>query len=120
MPFNYEDVLPMEFPLFLSTRSIHMLEQYCASNNIELIWSSWYPPFLDTLNKLEDNSFNNFVYNKKFSVTQDYTDCHKEYRDIFPEYFDKGQDIELGEDWAHPGVHWHAHIAEGFYEEMNK
>ena len=120
IPYLYDDIMPMEFPLFLSMKSIHILEQYCYSNNIKLIWSSWYQDLLDVFNDLEDSYFNNFLYSKEFLITNKYTSCHTEYKDAFPEYFDSGMDIEIGIEYAHPGVHWHSHVADAFYKEINK
>jgi hypothetical protein len=120
MPYIYDDIMPMEFPLFLSMKSIHMLEQYCYSNNIKLVWSSWHADLLNVLNRLNDNNFSNFLYNEEFLTTNNYTDCHKEYKQMFSEYFDSGMDIEIGTEYAHPGVHWHSHVADAFYKEINK
>ena len=97
-----------------------MLEQYCNSNNIKLIWSSWYKMFSTVMNNLEDNSFKNFVYNEEFFTDKSYTNCHQEYKELFSKCFDEGQDIENGMNASHPGVHWHSHVADAFYEELNK
>jgi len=119
MPFDYEQIIPMEFALLNSTRSIHMLEQYCNSNNIKLMWSSWYRMFSNVMKELDDNSFKNFFYNKEFFPDSSYSNCHQEYEEMFTKYFNNAQDVEYGPG-THPGVHWHSHVADAFYEELNK
>lgn len=120
-PHMYKDIIPVEVPLFFSIKSIHMLEQYCNSNNINLIWSSWYSSTHDVFAKLIDLPFNNFCLDKNFCVNSKIEQsCHDEYEKIFNEYFDNGLDIEDGTSMSHPGVHSHVHIAEAFYKEINK
>lgn len=120
-PYDYEDFMPMEVPLFFSMMSIHMLEQYCSSNKIKLIWSSWNVQTLDVFNKLEEIPFTNFINSKEF-ITDSGIEriCHMGYDEIEDRYFDSGQDIENGREYAHCGVHKHLHIAEEFYKELNK
>ena len=120
-PYSYEEVLPIELPIFFSMQSIHMLEQYCKSNNIKLIWSSWDCNFLDVLNNIKQNPFNNFFSNEDLLINEAhfYKNCHKNYKNKFEKYFDTGLDIEKGLEHVHPGVHKHVHIAEAFYEKIN-
>lgn len=128
IPYTYGDILPLELPIFFSMQSIHMLEQYCKSNDIKLIWSSWHYPTVEVLNKAGEKIFDNFFSNDGLVINHSYLDgnekfndnCHEEYRDKFKKYFDMGCDIEDGVNFAHPGVHKHIHIAEAFYEEINK
>lgn len=121
MPYNYEDFMPMEVPLFFSMKAIHMLEQYCNSNNIKLIWSSWYDEILDVFDKLEEIPFTNFINSKEFITEQGIERiCHTGYPEIEDVYFDSGQDVENGKEHAHFGVHRHLHIAEEFYKQLNK
>lgn len=120
-PHNYKDIIPLEVPLFFSIKSIHMLEQYCSSNNIKLIWSTWYSGTHDVFEKLTDLPFSNFCLNKNFCVNYKIEQsCHDNYKEMFNEYFYNGLDIEEGTSMSHPGVHSHIHIAEAFYKEINK
>lgn len=128
MPYDYGQILPLELPLLFSMQSIHILEQYCKSNNIKLIWSSWHRPTVEVLNNSEEKIFDTFFANKDVFIDHNYedgleifnTNCHEEYRDMYSKYFDMGCDIEDGVNFAHPGVHKHLHIAEAFYKEINK
>lgn len=119
-PHHYEDILPQEFALFISTQYIHMLEQYCNSNNIELVWLSWFDDFNKTLNAIEDKIFNNVYFDQEVVINlEDFEEeCHKEYLEEFEKYFISGLDIEDDEDYRHPGVHKHIHIAESFYNKI--
>lgn len=120
IPYDYTDILPMEVPLFFSIKLIHILEQYCNSNNINLVWSSWDENFTYVCDNV-NSPFNNYYSNKEFTMKSisDQT-CHHEYRDLFLKYFDIGQDIEDDPQFAHPGVHRHIHIAESFYKKLNQ
>jgi hypothetical protein len=131
-PYTYREILPLEVPLFFSMQAIHLLEQYCRSNNIKLIWSSWHVDTVNALTNDKENIFSDVVFNKDLVI--DYhlnninklenkefdEDCHKEYENYFKHCFHIGGDVEDGLSNAHPGVHKHIHIAEGFYQEMNK
>lgn len=120
-PYDYEEVLPMELPLFFSMQSIHILEQYCKSNNIKLIWSSWNEQLVEVLSNSKNNPFSNFFLNEELIINNGYfdKDCHDDYKNKFKEYFYTGLDIEDTKHLAHPGVHKHIHIAEAFYREIN-
>jgi len=119
-PYNYNDFLIKEFALFFSIKAIHMLEQYCNSNNIELIWSSWDHSINHVFSKIQDLPFNNFYADNFFGYDNPGDQCHKEYKDAFLNYFNRGQDIENGKEYSHAGVHWHVHVAEKFYNKINR
>ena len=122
IPYDYEDIFPMEFPLYFSMRAIHMLEQYCRTNKIKLIWSSWHPLTLNVFEQLKEITFTNFVNSKEFVINNERLEsiCHTTYPEVDDRYFSWGQDIETGKDQSHIGVHKHLHIAEEFYKELNK
>lgn len=137
-PFNVEDVITEDFAMYRSIRSIRMLEQYCKSNNIKLIWTtfeknSWYKRLMKT-----EFSFDNFFDLEEYlfdtKVIEDgktryklnkghdgvELDCHAEYVDIWPNNFNAGLDIGNGEGGVHPGTHYHLHVAEAFLAELEK
>ena len=120
IPHKYEDVLPLELSIFLSSQVIHLLEQYCNSNNIKLFWSSWNNQFSNTINSIETKIFDNFFYDKEVLIcNNDMSDeCHKEYSENAFKYFRVGLDNEDNPRTAHPGVHKHVHIAESFYKQL--
>jgi hypothetical protein len=121
-PYLYSDVLPLEFPLMISLQFIYMLEQYCNSNNIKLIWSSWDNYIQNFLIFTKNNYLNNFIKDSQFheiiqnnqinGLTSNLSNCCENYKENFFEYFYAGRDVELG--FPHPGVHQHIHIAQIF------
>ena len=119
-PYNYEDILPLELSVFLSSMAIHQLEQYCKSNNIKLIWSSWDSHFSSVLNTINEKIFDNFFYDSQLFIDDKSIDskCHDDYSKNVVEYFYSGLDNEDDPSIAHPGVHKHIHIAESFYKQI--
>lgn len=128
-PYKVEDVFSEEMAAWDSLTMCYVLECFCNSNGIRLIWSSWdalfnikakkenddfkiYPNFIDTNE--------NAKYNVGFadlSVCIEYPKertCHSELKNIYPDIFEKGGDIERGKKYAHWGVHQHQHYAEDF------
>lgn len=120
IPHKYEDVLPLELSVFLSSQAIHLLEQYCSSNNIKLFWSSWDYPFSNTINTIETKVFDNFFYDQEVIISNNDMnfECHKEYAENSFKYFRIGLDNEDDPGTAHPGLHKHIHIAESFYKKL--
>jgi hypothetical protein len=147
-PHNLEDIFPIEIPFYDSCQHILMLEQYCRSNSITLIWSSWftelfvalktanqnkkyYEFFLDDTNIIDwlvvDKNGNPDREGKPHTLDLYYpknkkimNDCHKETQKIFSDCFNRGLDIEIKEAGPHFGVHRHTHIAESFLKALNK
>jgi hypothetical protein len=120
-PYLYEDVIPVELPLFFSMQAIHILEQYCISNNIKLLWSTWHPDLHQVMLTVKDNPFNSFYPNEAFLVMNKITDdCHQEYKELLGKYFNHGLDTEEDLSQAHPGVHRNVHIAEAFYKKYSE
>jgi hypothetical protein len=115
-PHKLENILDLNIPLYFAIQYVHILEQYCKSNNIKLHWSTWHEKTADIINLLY-KQYNNFIYYNEASVYKDFKlFCHKEISERYPHCFHRGTDIELSEDSAHIGVHSHTHIAEYFYK----
>lgn len=120
-PYFYEDVIPIEVPIFFSMQSIHALEQYCNSNKIKLIWSSWDEFFYHNIPMLDKGSFSNFFRDEDLLIKGAYfnRECHSEYKERFEYYFVHGRDTLISTN-THPGVHANIHFAEAFCREINK
>jgi hypothetical protein len=121
-PYDYEDVLPMELSVFLSSQAIHALEQYCNSNNIKLFWSSWHDSFSSVLNIIDTKVFDNFFYDQEMLIFGGEMDseCHSDHSQRNSKYFKIGLDNEDEARVAHPGIHKHLHIAESFYKQIGE
>jgi len=127
LPHMAEHVIPQDIAKWLSIQHIYMLEQYCKSNNIKFIWSSWEDPFLkellklNTFNGLIDIEMNKWVRNENEHYDMYENDnCHLELKNKYFSIFDRGADLEWGIQHSHWGVHKHAHIAEIFEKELLK
>lgn len=145
-PFAYEDVVSVETSYFYSLKAIQMLEQVCDAMGIKLYWGAFWDLDNDMLLKLSQNEYG--YYNSFIGVesgrwerrhdgdgkdqyirhiespnqeTQEIdTNCHEEFRDVYPDYFDRASDIEYGIEGAHYGYHRNLHIAEKFYALLQK
>jgi hypothetical protein len=125
LPHNAEDVIPVEFPFYLSFQFINILEYFCKVNNIKLIWSTYDVPSKELIEaaKLEFNDvFNNYVplyINKIYDKLLLNQTCHQDIKQQYSHCFDKGTDFEHGKP-RHLGVHAHVHIAEQFLEYLKE
>ena len=114
-PHYIENVMPLSVPRWISIKYIQILEQYCKSSNIKLVWSTWDNRFLPPL--IESNEFN-FLINTENIEKEINNRCHVNLKNDFNEIFDHGSDIEYGLDRAHWGVHMHIHYAEYFQKAL--
>jgi hypothetical protein len=137
-PHNPEEVLPQEFAIFYSFMFIQMLEQYCRSNKITLIWNMWDDYlFFDYLKinlpEILSNylyfDFSSFLFDDKegieyFADTSQkdaalyIPDCHANLKD-HPLFY-RAADYNPGVSNGHWGIHLNQHIAEEFYKEYTK
>jgi hypothetical protein len=129
-PWNYEEILPYEWVYYQNLDHIKMLEAFCDSAGIKLIWSCWS-------NNLSDEQENFLCSNFKYYVPDpvrkqfppdfeflvnpntkeellplyqmyDWKDClcHKDYYDQYTEIFDHGYDYHKIASNMGPGAHW--------------
>lgn len=129
-PWNYQEILPYEWVYYQNLDHIKMLEVFCKSNNINLIWSCWsnalnkdQEAFLlenfenyvqDPVRKQFPDSFEFNVYAQKISELRPYykmidwnnIKCHlKEYGE-HEEIFDYGYDKnKIAGKWG-SGSYW--------------
>jgi len=62
LPINAKDHFPRETAFDISIQYIKMLEAYCNSNNILLIWSTWFPEQEQWLSlNLHKTKFKNYI-----------------------------------------------------------
>ena len=145
LPVLAEEIMPLETAQMLSIQYIKMLEAYCNSNNIKLIWTTWFIP----QNKWLDNNKGNWYFKNyhhfnenewhqrvedlgkdilchKFHRKGTECDteflCHQDYRDKYGPNFDIASDVKISRTATlngHSGVHKHMHWAEFFIKEIN-
>lgn len=134
-PFDPSEVLIPEIPFYYSHLMINILQQYCKSNGIKFIWSVWedfYDNVYDFINSFSKDYYKNFcklsfskwdrrIENnvlKEFKNGENEITCHNEYQDDF--FFHTASDIYEGLNKGHAGFHRNMHIAEEFYDFINK
>jgi hypothetical protein len=124
-PHKPQDVLPYEFGLYYNFIFIRMLEDYCKTNNIALIWTFYDDLiFIEYIKKNVPEILNNYFSIEKnhivkvFGVDDGLTErCHQEISDH--PLFERASDVDrYGKH--HMGIHGHLHFAEEFYEEFIK
>jgi hypothetical protein len=123
-PLIAQEVITSEISNIYSSNSIHVLSEYCKSNNINFVWSTWDQSTENLINAV-GNPYSNFISmetnNWKYDLDLNkdvYTEaCHKEYEDNI--FFHNGSDLEHGIEHAHFGSHRHMHFAEKFLNHIN-
>jgi hypothetical protein len=131
MPSRVEQVFSNEHKVWVNLMFISMLETYCNSNNIKLLWTNWVDVY-NNKNKLMNTEFNNyFTINDNWDQTiplketdlSKYQQCHQDMVNSHSLSFNRGTDWEYQQDThylAHWGAHTHIHVAENFIEEIKK
>lgn len=144
-PLVAEEVMPLETAQMLSIQYIKMLEAYCNTNNIKLIWTTWLSTQNVWLNNNKNNGYfkNYFDFDEskwhqraedlgkdilcdKFHIkgTKCTTEflCHNEYRKEHGPGFDISLDVKISRTLTlngHSGAHKHIHWAEFFLKEID-
>jgi hypothetical protein len=144
-PVTAEQIFPLETAQMLSIQYIKMLEAYCNSNNIKLIWTTWSIGQNIWLNENKDKGyFTNYFHFDEIGWHQRVEDlgkdilcnkfhargsecntqfqCHEKYRDEYETGFDIATDVKISVKASlngHSGVHKHIHWAEFFVKEIN-
>lgn len=127
-------VSPHQF-IYESLQSLFMLESYCFTNNINLVWSTWSNTsifILKTLTNLKDFYLKKYVEFEAIKETMyDYNDivllCKENHNSEFKNeiFWNTGTDKvirngkSIKEYNGHPGVHFHYHVAE-FFEKFTQ
>lgn len=130
LPHIIDEIVPIEVPIWLNAKCLHMLEQYCEQSNIKLAWSFWDVEWLDKISEEQINNPGSFKYLIDSGVgnwtTDDYNNdiylkgCkrHDELKLRYPNTFHIGGDAFQSRMSAHFGVHKHSHIAENFIKHI--
>lgn len=118
-----------------SINSIWLLESFCLSNNIKLYWSTWDLPSslimqeLINLKGFKLKNFTMFYPPKTETSCQSFIDsiCESHHGSEFKDNigWDIGCDYAIVDhkkifDNAHPGIHFHYHVADFFYNLSSK
>lgn len=129
-PWNYQEILPYEWVYYQNLDHIKMLEVFCDSVGINLIWSCWSNALTEDMENFLTCNFKHYVpdpvrksfpENFEFNVYANTIEdlgpsykmknwevikCHKDYMDRYPEIFDYAYDKnKFSGPWG-PGAHW--------------
>ncbi len=116
-PHNPNTILPFEFAIFYNLMFIQMLEQYCLSNNIKIVWTIWEQVLSDPSQTTMQNKINsnNFFIEKSLSIKD--LSCHKEYNK--DPLFKNAADYNFNKLQGHWGFHKHIHLSDTMYSLVN-
>jgi hypothetical protein len=95
----------------LSITLIGLFEDFCSSNNIKLIWTSY-------AQSADEDLYDKvgFKFYKKYTI-DDCDDYHDQgCIDKMPKNIESISHWEIGADDEHPGVWWHTEVAKMFYD----
>ncbi len=110
LPHSGDEVIPEEVPIFYNLMFMKMLDQYCKTNNIKLLWTSYndtsYSDILYRIN-LDSYFLGDFINDGKTRT------CHQEYA---ADLFDFAADDKLGH--PHWGLHQQIHLVESFHSML--
>ena len=140
LPTQIEDIIQPDTSYYLSMMSINILEQYCLSNNIKFIWSTWQGFHMNSLKIVKKRNperfpglidlncdrwhvdFDNMIefHYDSGQANRNEIKCHRDLFELDQELFHIGFDKHYGAQGAHWGTHRHRHIADKFIEAISK
>ena len=134
-PLMLEEVITEDIAIWTSLQSIQILEQYCKSSGINLVWTSWETDFNNLINifKNEEYYYNHIdikpeewfqetAYSEE-KFTKNNLKCHLEFMNKNNEYYwNLGGDRESKPEGGTPhfGAHRNIHIANYFIEKYKE
>jgi hypothetical protein len=109
-PYVLDDMLPREVPVFYNFMFIQMLIEYCNSNNINLLWTTYDigENVKDLLNLKNEKQYFYLDYWHKHAL--DNHTCHSELKN--------NKNFDIAADNGHLGLHYHIHLAELLHSLM--
>jgi len=137
VPHSPEEVLPIEVGIFYSFTFIQILQQYCRSHNIKLIWNMWDDEsffeyvkinvpeaLIDYLHinfrefMFDNNDGVEYISHESIEKAYILPECHQELKDhvLFYRAADYGPEHGNG----HWGIHINQHIAEHFLQRYKE
>lgn len=129
-----EDALSPHQLILNSINAIYFLESFCATNNIKLHWTTWDLPsqkIMEELSKFRNFKLKNytpfFPSNNQLGAGDFVINtCQLGHNSIFREHISwlDGRDYSVRDGkkttrYCHPGIHFHTHMAEFFYNLYN-
>lgn len=105
----YENVMTnklvkdVDYPSLMSFAALNTLEKICSILDIDLIWSSWH-------------------MNEKLSMFSKYFELPTKGNNLedCTNHPPVGKNFYIASDNSHWGSHYHIHVADNFYDQLNK
>jgi len=126
-PFSIEESISPHYGIFQSLNAIFFLESYCKAKGIKLIWTTWDSTtslVLDQLLKYKNFDLKAYVKVEELQRGMSHPNmiaenCNKHNDDKMMNYasWPLGTDLPHN-NFIHPGVHFHRHIAELFESKI--
>jgi hypothetical protein len=122
-PHLKEDVIPEIVPMWLNLQSILTLEQYCTSNNITFLYSTWSPQAEDIISSLNSMSLEHYgIKAYPGYLAGGVLDLKKGEECPIVEHnletMTSSKYYKFGIDGKHMGTHRHMHFADLFIEKL--
>jgi hypothetical protein len=116
-PHVAENVLSIDLSYWTAIKHILAFEQYCKVAGVKLLWTTCDKDLnlaIDFIKNKYPNQYNNFIL-----LDEGYDkDCHSKEKKDNIILWDLAGDRDRGNDYAHPGVHFHIHVADAFYSAL--
>jgi hypothetical protein len=113
---KYTKNFVLEDSTLLAVDLINMLEDYCTSNNIKLIWTTWFYNEVDIYKNLNFKYF--MISNKEFEIQKPFEFIH--HNIPYRENINNLPYWDLARDGNHPGTAWTTYFSNQVYEEFIK
>lgn len=120
-PYRPEEIIAPELAVYHTHFMINILQQYCKTNNIKLIWNI-YEDYKYIYSYIKENDplyYENFC-DLTLMKQGEYIYCEEHKDFINEEFFDYAADLERGQEKAHWGFHRHLHIVDMYIDFLNK
>ena len=120
-PHDVKEFFPIELALYYNNIFIYILEQYCESNGINLMWSFWQPidPITDNLLKERYKSYFSFPLDILSNQIHDIKSIKDQYFEILADKHKVENDFNVSTDGSHFGICQHIFIADKIYFNLN-
>jgi hypothetical protein len=99
---KYNKVFIKENNLLNSTTMLFLLEHFCESSNIKLLWTTW--------DEEDDSVFKELSFNNYVKINKDFENNALPNGEL--DYW------EVGQDGEHPGARWHQALADNFFYSL--
>lgn len=115
-PHDVREFFPIELALYYNNIFISILEQYCESNNIKLLWSFWeaVDPVTDNLLKEKYKSYFSFPLEMHNQIP-DIQTLKDEYFKVLASKYKMQDHFRVAPDACHFGTGKHIFIADEIY-----